>query len=178
MAQDGRPPPLSDASKTGRMRRLGEEHQQGEQLQVRLRKLAEQWSQGRVSLRQIVGLSPEELYAIASQGYFMFLQGKTEQARVIFEGLVAIDPRNAYYYRALGAIYWRLKEAPKALKQFTYAIRVAPGEISSYINRAEIFVGQQLFDRARADLRHAIAHAGRHEEPLINKARAILRMIG
>ena len=96
-------------------------HNEGEQLQARLNDLAGQWSKGKVSLKQIVGLSEEELYSIASQGFFLFLQGKTEPARVIFEGLVAVDPRNAYYYRALGAIYWRLKDPQKALKQFTYA---------------------------------------------------------
>src|SRR5512136_1725083 len=133
-----------------------DKHLEGEQLQQRLQRLVAQWSQGRVSLKQIVGLSEEELFAISSQGYFMFLQGKTEPARVIFEGLVAIDPRNAYYYRALGAIYWRLKEAQKALKQFTYAIRVAPREVSSYVNRAEVYVAQKLYQPARADLTQAI----------------------
>ena len=76
-------------------------------LTKRLHKLTLEWSQGRVSLKEIVGLSPEELYAIANQGYLFFLQGKIQPAQVIFEGLVAIDPRNAYYYRALGAIYWQ-----------------------------------------------------------------------
>ena len=152
-------------------------HIEGEQMQKRLEKLVDQWSQGRVSLKQIVGLSEEELYAVARQGYFMFLQGKTEPARVIFEGLVAIDPRNAYYYRALGAIYWRLKEAPKALKQFTYAIRVAPREVSSYVNRAEILVAQRQFPSARADLNQAVKLAGPADRALATKARAMLRMI-
>ena len=151
---------------------------EGEQMQVRLRKLAEQWSQGRVSLKQIVGLSADELYAVASQGYIMFLQGKTEQARVIFEGLVAIDPRNAYYYRALGAIYWRLKDAAKAVKQFTYAIRVSPKDTSSYVNRAEIYVASRDYARARDDLRHVLEHGTAAETALVKKARAILRMIG
>jgi predicted Zn-dependent protease len=149
----------------------------GEQMQARMARLVSQWSQGRVSLKQIVGLSEEELYAVASQGYFMFLQGKTEPARVIFEGLVAVDPRNAYYYRALGAIYWRLKQSQKALKQFTYAIRVAPREVSSYVNRAEIYVAQRAFQQARADLRAALQHAGPHDGALVSKARAMLRMI-
>ena len=154
-----------------------DKHIEGDQLKERLQKLVDQWSKGRVSLKQIVGLSEEELFAIASQGYFMFLQGKTEPARVIFEGLVAIDPRNSYYYRALGAIYWRLKEAPKALKQFTYAIRVAPREVSSYVNRAEIYVAEKQFDAARADLGAAIRMAGPRDRALANKARAMLRMI-
>lgn len=151
--------------------------QQGAQMQVRMERLVTQWSQGRVSLKQIVGLSEDELYAVASQGYFMFLQGKVEPARVIFEGLVAVDPRNAYYYRALGAIYWRLKETQKALKQFTYAIRVAPREVSSYINRAEIYVAQRQFQQARADLRTALQYATINDGALVSKARAMLRMI-
>ncbi len=149
----------------------------GEQLRNRLEKLANQWSEGRVTLKQIVGLNDEELYAISSQGYYMFLQGKAEQAQVIFEGLVAIDPKNPYYYRALGAIYWRLDKSARALKQFTYAIRVAPKEISSYINRAEVYVAQQDFKAARKDLVAATKRARPTDEALVNKARAMMRMI-
>ena len=150
---------------------------EGDQMQARLLKLVSQWSQGRVSLKQIVGLSDEELFAIASQGYFMFLQGKTEPARVLFEGLVAVDPRNGYYYRALGAIYWRLKETQKALKQFTYAIRVAPKDVSAYVNRAEVYIAQRQFHSARSDLREALKLAGYNDGALIRKARAMLRML-
>ena len=126
------------------------------------------------------GRGQSELFAlaIANQGYMMFLQGKTEQARVIFEGLVAIDPKNAYYYRALGAIYWRLDKSQRALKQITYAIRVAPGEISSYINRAEVYVASNNFSAARADLKSALSKRRPTDEALANKARAMLQMIG
>tara|TARA_Y100001934_G_scaffold262256_1_gene336512 strand:+ start:53 stop:529 length:477 start_codon:yes stop_codon:yes gene_type:complete len=149
----------------------------GDQMQVRLEKLTEQWSQGQVSLKQIMGLSNDELYAISTQGYNFFLQGKIQPARVIFEGLVAIEPRNAYYYRALGVIYWREKEPQKALKQFTYAIRVAPNEIASHINRAEVLVANKQFDDARSDLQYALKHAQAHDGALVRKARAILQMI-
>jgi Flp pilus assembly protein TadD len=144
---------------------------------AQLTELVVQWGQGKTSIKQMVGLSDEELYAIASQGYFLFLQGKSEAARTVFEGLVAIDPRNAYYYRALGAIYWRLKEPQRAVRQLTFAIRVSPREISSYVNRAEIYIAQKQFKLARSDLQFAIASAKEHEGPLGEKARAMLRMI-
>ena len=144
-------------------------------LQRRLHALAGRWSQGQVSLKQIVGLQDAELYAIASQGYFLFLQGKSGPARTIFEGLVAIDPRNAYYYRALGAIYWRLKDPAKAIRQFTYAIRVSPREITSYINRAEVYVAQKQFKLARSDLQFALSTASPADRALAKKARAMLR---
>lgn len=157
---------------------MGEDrHIEGEQLQARLQQLVAQWSQGRTTLKQIVGLSDEELYAVASQGYFLFLQGKTEAARVVFEGLVALDPKNAYYYRALGAIYWRLDEPAKALKQLGYAIRVAPKEVSSYVNRAEVYVAQGQFELAREDLSAAMSAAGSFDRPLVSKARAMLQIM-
>lgn len=149
----------------------------GDALQTRLHAMVSQWSQGKVSLKQIVGLSDDELYAISSQAYFLFLQGKIDQARVMFEGLVAIDPRNAYYYRALGTIYWRLKDSQKALKQMTYAIRVAPNDVATYINRAEVYVALKQFPQAQADLQHALRHASNQDEPLVRKAKAILQMI-
>ena len=147
------------------------------EMAAHLTDLIVQWGQGKTSIKQIVGLRDEELYAIASQGYFLFLQGKSTPARVIFEGLVAIDPRNAYYYRALGAIYWRLKDPQRAIRQFTYAIRVAPREVSSYVNRAEIYVAQRQFNLARSDLQFALATARAPDAPLVEKARAMLRMI-
>lgn len=150
---------------------------QSEQMQRRMQSLVSQWSQGKVSLKQILGLSENELFAIASQGYFLFLQGKTEDARVFFEGLVALDPRNAYYYRALGTIYWRLKEPQKAIKQFTYALRVAPTDTSTYINRAEIYVATEQFALARSDLTAALQNARTSEEALVQKAQAIMKMI-
>ena len=157
---------------------MGETDQQNaERMRQRLGALVAQWGHGQVSLKQIVGLEDDELYAIASQGYHLFLQGKSEAARTVFEGLVAIDPRNAYYYRALGSIYWRLKEPQRAIRQLTFAIRVAPREVTSYINRAEIYIAQKQFKLARSDLQFALASVKPHEAPLADKARAMLRMI-
>jgi tetratricopeptide (TPR) repeat protein len=151
--------------------------QTGAPMREHLNQLVDSWGQGKVSLKQIVGLGDDELYAIANQGYYLFVQGKNEPARVLFEGLVAIDPRNAYYYRALGAIYWRVKEPQSAIRQFTYAIRVSPREISSYVNRAEIYVAQRQFKLARSDLQFALSTAGTSDRMLVRKARAMLRMI-
>lgn len=153
------------------------EHQQSQQIRQRLEALVQGWSQGKVTLREVFGLTDEELYAMASQGYLLFLQGKTEAARVLFECCVSCDPKNAYYYRALGCIYWRSKEPKKAIQQFTYAIRVAPREVSTYVNRAEVCVALKLWDRARSDLAQAIRLSGQNDSALVQKARAIQAMV-
>ena len=61
-------------------------------LKSRLEELVKRWGRGEVSLKHIAGVSAQELHSIASQGYFFFLQGKLEPSRLIFEGLVALDP--------------------------------------------------------------------------------------
>ncbi len=151
--------------------------QEGQQMRKRLESLVSRWAQGKVTLQEILGRTDAESYSVASQGYLLFLQGKTETARILFEGCVACDPKNAYYYRALGCIYLRSGESAKALKQFTYAIRVAPREVSAYINRAEIYVSAQQWDKARTDLNQAMRLAGRNEGALVKKARAIMAML-
>ncbi|MEE2961350.1 MAG: tetratricopeptide repeat protein [Myxococcota bacterium] len=143
----------------------------------RIKELAEEWGLGKVKLKDIVGLSPDELYAISAQGYHFFLQGKSERAQVIFEGLAALDPTNAYYHRALGAVYWKQKDPTKALKQFGYAIRIAPKDASSYVNRAEVFVATKQFAEAKADLTKVLALVTPSQEAIQQKAKAILQMI-
>lgn len=149
-----------------------------EQMKNKLQPMIERWAKGEITLKDIKGYTDEELYAIASQGYNFFLQGKTEPAKIIFEGLVAIDPKNAYYYRGLGVIYLQMKDLDKAYKQFSFAIRLAPKDMTSYINRAEISMALKHFNDAESDLNKALslAHADTNS-PLVKKINAMLQML-
>ncbi len=147
------------------------------QLEARVQQLASEWAKGKTNLKDILGINDKELYTIATQGYRLFLQGKADRARIYFEGLVAMDPRNPYYYRALGSIYWRLKAPDKAIKQFSYAIKVSPQDIASFIGRAEVYVSTRQNELARRDLEQAIAIGSAADAPLVRKAKAIMRML-
>ncbi len=133
-----------------------------------------QWAAGKLTLKQIKGYTDDELYAIAHTGYFFLMQGKNEEARTLFEGLVAIDPRNAYYYRALGVIFHKLGEEDRAIRQFGYAIRVNPRNPAAYVNRAEVYISRQEFGPAQEDLRRAIGFMGPKDGALERKSRALL----
>ena len=135
--------------------------------------LIQGWAEGKTTLKEIKGYSDAELYAIAHQGYFFLIQGKNDEAKTIFEGLVAIDPRNDYYYRALGVIYHKLGDADRAIKQFTYATRVAPSNLAAFINRAEVYVATGRRREALADLDHAVTLARDPTTQLAGKARAL-----
>ncbi|MBN2359015.1 MAG: tetratricopeptide repeat protein [Deltaproteobacteria bacterium] len=140
--------------------------------------LVTRWAKGEITLKQIKGYTDDELYAIAHQGYFFLMQGKNEDARTIFEGLVAIDPQNAYYYRALGVIYHKLGDAERAIRQFTYATRVAPRAPSAYVNRAEVYVATGRRADALRDLGYALSLVPLDAaDPLSRKARALLNFL-
>lgn len=143
-------------------------------------KLAEilpQWAAGQVTLKEIKGYSDDELYAIAHTGYFFLMQGKNQEARTLFEGLVAIDPRNDYYYRALGVIFHKLGDDERAIKQFGYAIRVNPRSPAAYVNRAEVFITLRRYAEAAQDLERALSLTGPRDRALARKARALLRVV-
>lgn len=148
-----------------------------DQMKNKLQPMIERWAKGEITLKDIKGYTDEELYAIAAQGYNFFLQGKTEPARVIFEGLVAIDPKNSYYYRGLGVIYLQMKDLEKALRQFSFAIRLTPKDMVSYINRAEIYMAMKNFKEAESDLNKALHYAGPNDNALVKKANAMLQML-
>jgi Flp pilus assembly protein TadD len=145
-------------------------------IEQRIPALIDKWSRGETSLREIYGYSADELYGISTQGYTLLMEGKLEAAKALFEGLVALDPKNDYYYRALGVIYHRSGDAERAIRQFGYAIRVQPNDLISYVNRAEIYMQQKNFPLAEQDLRHVVA-AANETHPMVRKAQAMLRMI-
>lgn len=135
------------------------------------------WARGDATLMELKGYSNEELYFIAQHGYTLFLNGKIQDAQVVFEGLVAIDPRNDYYYRALGVVYHRRGDAERAIRQFTNALKVAPSSVAAYVNRAEVHISRRDFEAALEDLDKGIRATRSPDEPIVRKARALRSLL-
>ena len=141
---------------------------------AQIQQLLTRWAAGKITLKELKGYTDEERFAIAHTGYFFLMQGKNQEAKTLFEGLVAIDPKNDYYYRALGVIFHKLGDDERAMKQFTYAITVSPKAAASYVNRAEVFLSLQRHVEASNDLRKALECVTPREPALARKARALL----
>lgn len=137
-----------------------------------------QWAQGEMTLKELKGYAPEELHCISQLGYTLFLNGKIRDARIIFEGLVAVDPRNEYYYRALGVVYHREGDPERALRQFGHAITVSgQRSVAAFINRAEVHIARRDHMRALDDLELAVRLAPDPRDPLGRKARALRTLL-
>jgi tetratricopeptide (TPR) repeat protein len=135
------------------------------------------WASGAATLQQIKGYSEEELFLIAQHGYTLFLNGKVKDAQTVFEGLVAVDPRNDYYYRALGVVYHRQGDAERALKQFSHAITVSPRAAAGYVNRAEVHISRRDYERALQDLATAVQVSDDLSAPIARKAMALQKLL-
>ncbi len=147
------------------------------ELEVAPGRAVKKWARGEATLQELKGYSAEELFAISSQGYTLFLNGKVRDAQIIFEGLVAIDPRNDYYYRALGVVYHRQGDAERALRQFTHAITVAPKSAAAYVNRAEVHISRRDTNAALQDLEKAIQVSRDLAHPIARKALALRSLL-
>lgn len=88
----------------------------------------------RIDLKNLIGLDGStptfaQTYGItfdqgvewAEQGLEMAREGRLDEARVILEGLVTLNPRSPGYWYALGAIYEQQELADDAIQAFTQA---------------------------------------------------------
>lgn len=139
---------------------------------------------GRLSLSRVKGWQPEEYQLMMMLGYTLHEQGRSEEAAVIFEGLLSLDPRNAYCHSALGAAYLRMEQDEKALNHLNLALQLDARDISAYINRAELFMKQKEYKKAQTDLEMAIKigttigmrnQAIRRAQGLLNTAKRLQR---
>jgi Flp pilus assembly protein TadD len=118
--------------------------------------LLQGWIDGRLTLARVKDWQPQEYQLLLMLGFTLHEQGRSQEAAIIFEGLVTIDPRNAYCHSALGAAYMRLDQDEKALTHLNMALQLDARDISAYINRAELLMKQNSYQQAQTDLEMAI----------------------
>lgn len=154
-----------------------EKRDPAKELEIAPGRAVRRWAKGEATLQEIKSYSDEELYCMAQCGYTLFLNGKVKDAQVIFEGLIAVDPRNDYYYRALGVVYHRQGDAEGAIRQFTHAITVDPKSAAAYVNRAEVHISRRDLNAALSDLEAAVSASGDLSHPIAKKALALRKLL-
>ena len=98
------------------------------------------------------GWTSEELYLLADRGYGFYQQGRYEEAAVIFDGLIALDPSNSYYRTALAAICLALGDAQRAVDELTAVLENTPADLEARARRCEAFCELRRWAEARRDL--------------------------
>ncbi|MBV8809471.1 MAG: hypothetical protein JO033_12430 [Acidobacteriaceae bacterium] len=93
-----------------------------------------------------------EIHLVAERAYQLHLQGKHLDAAIIFEGLLAIDPRNVYCLEALAALSLKLGSAENAIEYANRTLAFSPDEVEALACRCEANILLNRFLEARQDL--------------------------
>jgi predicted Zn-dependent protease len=96
--------------------------------------------------------TPEDVYLIAESAYELYLEGKIEEAKTIFEGLLAIDPGNSYCRDAMTAILLSLDRPEDAVRHASELLKLVPTHIDALARRCEAYLQLGRLDAAGRDL--------------------------
>jgi tetratricopeptide (TPR) repeat protein len=98
------------------------------------------------------GWTPEDAYLVAESAYELYLEGKIEEAAIIFEGLLAIDPGNSYCCDAMAAISLSLGRPEDTVRHASEALKVAPAHFEALSRRCEAYLQLGRLEAAKRDL--------------------------
>lgn len=124
-------------------------------------------------MAELKGITPQEMLAIAMQGYQFYEQGRYDKAKIIFEGLCSLEPKEAYYRTALGAVYLAMDDLPMAEQLLTAAISISSDELASYVNRGEVYLRQGKILEAAQDFKRAVELDPDQKDPISQRARLL-----
>lgn len=146
----------------------------------------QKWLDGQISLGAAANWEKDEIRIISEIAYSLAQQGRHREAVVLFEGLISIAPATAYFQAALGALFLRLEDYPKAIEHLDAALKIEPKDIISLTNRGEAYIRIKNISAARQDLEKAIEIASKksarqvdiNDETIltVKRARALLNV--
>ncbi|MGI8554865.1 MAG: hypothetical protein ACR2LT_00695 [Pyrinomonadaceae bacterium] len=142
----------------------------------------QEWLNGNVSLGAVAGWTADEMRLVSELGFSLAEQGLNQEAIVIFEGLMALAPATVYFEAALGALWLRENEPIRALPHLNAALAADAGDITSRLNRGEVFLKLENYEAARKDLNFVLRQKKSAETNIIHeqsltRARALLAAV-
>jgi tetratricopeptide (TPR) repeat protein len=93
---------------------------------------------GAMTLAQAEGMGCEEARRIATLGCDLAARGRLQDALVVFEGLVAGNPRDTSAQAALGAVYQRLDRPRDARACYDRALEACDRNVVALAGRGEL----------------------------------------
>jgi predicted Zn-dependent protease len=148
-----------------------------------LRKLAA-FANDELTWAELEGMTPEQAASIAQTACDLAEVGQLDPARILLEGLVATNPRDAGARAALGTVYQKLGRPDEALEEYNGALRWDPKQVVALANRGELRLhrgdaggGEDLVSAVSADPAGSTA-AGKRAQVLVKAIAAFAREAG
>ncbi len=120
---------------------------------------------------EAVRVASDEVLALANVARQSAEQGRLDDARMLLEGLITLEPGFAYLQTCLGCVYMRLSRNDEALVWFEDALQLDPRDVAAHTYAGELRLergeGQAGLDHLEAaialdpDGRNAFANRAR-----------------
>lgn len=96
------------------------------------------FARGELTWAELEGMTFEEAQALAKVGCELADAGRLEESRVIFEGLVEGNPKDAASQAALGTVYQKLGRTEEAMAAYSAALMGDPKHPVALAGRGEL----------------------------------------
>jgi len=126
------------------------------------------------TIGEALGIQPRQEAALLQTGFRFYQQGRFVEAKNIFEGLAVLDENNAYVHGILGSIYQKAGDDEAAIGSYNTAIRLFHKDVSSLVNRGELFLKAGKFQEAAEDFSKAIQLDPGKRNSASNRARLLV----
>jgi tetratricopeptide (TPR) repeat protein len=106
-------------------------------------------------------------------GHELFEGGRVNEARVVFEGLIAAGHQDAFCYTMLGTVSLALKDFDRALQLFDRALELEPSDLAALVYRGELRLKRKKTAKAIKDFEQAVK-LGAPDDPFTDRAQRLL----
>jgi Flp pilus assembly protein TadD len=137
-------------------------------------KLLYDFAKDKVSLAELKGISKRKLYQLADVGHVRFMHGRVEEAENIFQALILLDHRNAFFHSVMGAIHQKKKRPVEAIYEFSMALKLDGKDVAAFVNRGEIYLRHKNYRKAAEDFKSAILIDMSGRNLWANRARSLV----
>lgn len=140
----------------------------------RIIELFNKFLEDRASLAELKGVSREKLFQLSEAGWIKLKHGRIEEAEQIFRSLIILDHRNAYFHSVMGAIYQKKRRPVEAILEYSRALQINARDISTLVNRGEIYLRHRNYKKAAEDFKNAILLDMSGRNLWANRARSLV----
>lgn len=128
----------------------------------------------KISLAELKGISREQLFQLSEAGFVKFKHGRLNEAEKIFQGLILLDHRNAYFHAMMGAVHQKLGHPIEAIMEYSQAVKINSKDVASFVNRGELYLRHKNYRKAAEDFRAAILMDMSGADLWANRARSLV----
>jgi len=136
-----------------------------------------QFLTGQITLGELEGIPKTAQHEMAEVGYQNLQEGKLDVALQIFEGLLALDPYDAYFHAAVGTALQQKGLLDQAEAAYSRGLEINPFAIATLVQRAEVRVMQSNLGGAAQDLAAAIKEDPAGKDPAGVQARVMANAV-